>query len=171
MKGAYRGLVERLDPFSSYLRPEEVQRIATLEGEADVGLYLVRGASGFVRVVSVRHGSPAWKEGIRPGRWIELIDGRFFTPADDGGAPSVVILNDRFARVLDLEHPVGASIMVRDGASWRTAEVVGVVATVHKFGLTQQALEGGWWGPMVPRSSCHLPHQGVASWTRPKRMW
>jgi carboxyl-terminal processing protease len=74
MQGALKGLAEGLDPDSAYLTPELVKaHEANLPaGPADVGLVLIR--QYYLRVVSVREGSPAAKAGLRTGDFIRGID-------------------------------------------------------------------------------------------------
>jgi carboxyl-terminal processing protease len=74
MKGAMRGLVESLDPDSSYLTPPEVKQAES--GAAlpagDVGLDLTR--QYYLRVVAARDNSPAAKAGLRTGDYVRMID-------------------------------------------------------------------------------------------------
>jgi carboxyl-terminal processing protease len=73
--GAIRGLLESLDPYSTYFTPEqfkEYQKNPTA-GPANVGVVLSK-KMGFSTVVSVLPGSPAFKAGIKPGDLIDRID-------------------------------------------------------------------------------------------------
>lgn len=72
-KGAIRGLLEALDPYSTYFTPKEYQEYLQhpQPGRGDVGLFLSK-RMGFTTVVSVLPGSPAQKAGIEPG---DLVDG------------------------------------------------------------------------------------------------
>src|SRR5687768_10751379 len=74
MQGALKGLAEGLDPDSAYLTPELVKahEANVPAGPADVGLVLIR--QYYLRVVSVRDGSPAAKAGLRTGDFIRGID-------------------------------------------------------------------------------------------------
>jgi len=75
--GALRGLAGGLDPYSSYLTPEQVKAY-------EAGKTLVRtgiGAefsqiSGFLYVIASVKGSPAEKAGVKAGDFIEYIDGK-----------------------------------------------------------------------------------------------
>src|SRR4029453_11162699 len=60
MEGAYRGMLESLDPESEYLTATEAQRAArdSRNGAADVGLMLSK-RRGYAVVVSVLEDSPA----------------------------------------------------------------------------------------------------------------
>jgi carboxyl-terminal processing protease len=87
--GAIHGLLESLDPYSTYFTAEQYQ--AYLQhpepGPADVGVFLSK-RMGYATVVAVLPGSPAEKAGVKPGDLIDEIDK---TPA-------------RELSVLQLEH-------------------------------------------------------------------
>jgi carboxyl-terminal processing protease len=76
MKGALHGLADALDPDSAYLTPALVKIVSSQDpgGAADVGVDVVR--QYYLRVVSVREGSPAAKAGIRTGDFIRAINDR-----------------------------------------------------------------------------------------------
>lgn len=77
MEGAYRGMLENLDPMSEYLTPEAFRR-ASLDqrrGPADVGAILSK-RRGYTVVVTVTEGSPAQKAGLDTGDMILTIDGK-----------------------------------------------------------------------------------------------
>ena len=76
MKGAMNGLADNLDADSAFL-PATVAgafESNTANGPADVGVELSR--QYYLRVISVRDGSPAAKGGVRPGDFIRAIDKR-----------------------------------------------------------------------------------------------
>ncbi|MBE7516386.1 MAG: PDZ domain-containing protein [Chloracidobacterium sp.] len=75
--GALRGLPAGLDPYSSYLTPEQVKeyRAGPSEGKVGIGAEFSQ-VSGFLYVVSVVKGGPADKAGIKAGDVIEYIDGK-----------------------------------------------------------------------------------------------
>jgi carboxyl-terminal processing protease len=75
--GALHGLLESLDPDSSYLTPDEyiAYKQHANEGTAQVGLNMSK-RFGYATVVSVEPGSPAEKEGIEDGDIVEAIEGR-----------------------------------------------------------------------------------------------
>ena len=76
MKGAMNGLADNLDPDSAFL-PSNVASAYEANapaGPADVGIELSR--QYYLRVVSVRDGSPAAKAGIMSGDFIRAIDKR-----------------------------------------------------------------------------------------------
>lgn len=76
MKGAMHGLTEGLDADSAHLTPALVKSVEANEsaGAAEVGLDLTR--QYYLRVVSVRDGSPAAKAGLRTGDYVRAINGR-----------------------------------------------------------------------------------------------
>jgi len=75
--GALHGLLESLDPDSSYLTPDEYKayKQRTNEGSAQIGLNISK-RYGYATVVSVEPGSPAEKEQIEDGDIVEAIDGQ-----------------------------------------------------------------------------------------------
>ena len=73
--GALRGLASGLDPYSSFLTPEQVQAFEASKSSNKVGI----GAEysqlqGYLYVISVFKGSPAEKAGLKSGDVIEYID-------------------------------------------------------------------------------------------------
>ena len=77
--GAIRGLLESLDPYSTYLTPEQYQSYLQHPepGPGDVGVFVSK-RMGYATVVAVLPGSPAEKAGLKPGDLIDQID---HTPA------------------------------------------------------------------------------------------
>ncbi|MGH9431475.1 MAG: S41 family peptidase, partial [Terriglobia bacterium] len=73
-QGAIRGLLEALDPYSTYFNPKEFQEyLAHPEpGPASVGIFLSK-KFGFATVVAVLPGSPADKAGVKPGDLIDRV--------------------------------------------------------------------------------------------------
>src|SRR4051812_16938370 len=76
MKGAMNGLADNLDPDSAFLPPTVASAYESTApaGPADVGIELSR--QYYLRVISVRDGSPAARAGIRTGDFIRAIDKR-----------------------------------------------------------------------------------------------
>src|SRR5688572_5734690 len=76
MRGAMRGLTDGLDVDSAFLNPDLVKAFESKETPAagELGIDLARGY--YLRVVSVRDGSPGAKAGIRTGDYLRAIDGR-----------------------------------------------------------------------------------------------
>lgn len=73
--GAIRGLLDALDPYSTYFTPQEFQEYLQHPdpGPASVGIFLSK-RYGFATVVSVLPGSPAEKAGIKAGDLIDRVD-------------------------------------------------------------------------------------------------
>ncbi len=72
--GALHGIVEAVDPYSSFV-PQESYQAYQARSEASPGIYISK-RSGYAYVVSVVQGSPAERKGVRTGDWIESIDAR-----------------------------------------------------------------------------------------------
>src|SRR5262245_6131996 len=77
MEGAYRGMLESLDPANEYLSPARYEKAYKNEtgGPAGVGLNLSK-RRGYIVVVSVTAGSPASEAGLQTGDVLVTIDGR-----------------------------------------------------------------------------------------------
>ena len=78
MHGALLGLLESLDPYSTYLTAEEYRRYrkTRTSGDGDIGLELSKERSlGYIRVIHPIEGSAAAESGVKPGDIIESIDG------------------------------------------------------------------------------------------------
>src|SRR4051812_24228226 len=75
--GALRGLAYGLDPYSTYLTPDQVKdfHAGTKSGTVGIGAELSMAAS-FLYVVAPIKGSPADQSGVRAGDIIEYIDGK-----------------------------------------------------------------------------------------------
>ncbi len=76
-QGAIRGLLEALDPYSTYFTPAEYQEYLQHPhpGPAGIGIFLSK-RMGFATIVSVLPNSPAQKAGISPGDLIDEVDGK-----------------------------------------------------------------------------------------------
>jgi carboxyl-terminal processing protease len=74
--GAIRGLLESLDPYSTYLTPEQYQDYMQHPdpGPADIGIFVSK-RMGYATIVAVLPGSPAEKADVKPGDLIDEIDG------------------------------------------------------------------------------------------------
>ena len=75
--GALRGLAYGLDPYSSYLTPEQVKDYQNKRstGRAGIGAELSQVAS-YLYVIAPIKGSPAEKAGLQPGDVIEYIENK-----------------------------------------------------------------------------------------------
>jgi carboxyl-terminal processing protease len=75
--GALRGLAYGLDPYSTYLTPDQVKdyRAGAKTNQVGIGAELSQ-ASSFLYVVAPVKGSPADQAGVRAGDVIEYIDGK-----------------------------------------------------------------------------------------------
>jgi carboxyl-terminal processing protease len=73
--GAIRGLLEALDPYSTYFTPQEYQDYLRQPdpGPANAGIFLAK-RMGFATVVSVLPGSPAEKAGVKAGDLIDQVE-------------------------------------------------------------------------------------------------
>lgn len=75
-EGAYRGLVNSLDPLSAYLNKDLAAKyLAMTGGETDPGAVILKRYASFPQVVSVVEKSPAEKIGIKLGDLFSAIDG------------------------------------------------------------------------------------------------
>ena len=79
--GAIRGLLESLDPYSTYLSPEQYQDYLQHPdpGPADVGVFVSK-RMGYATVVAVLPGGPAEKAGVKPGDLIDEVEGCAHAP-------------------------------------------------------------------------------------------
>jgi carboxyl-terminal processing protease len=77
MQGAYRGMLESLDPVNEYLGPEQFQKASRGDsaGPAEVGLSVSK-RHGYVVVVATTPGGPAATAGLGTGDAILTIDGQ-----------------------------------------------------------------------------------------------
>ena len=75
--GALRGLAYGLDPYSTYLTPEQVRNFseASKESQSGIGAELSQVAS-YLYVIAPMKGSPADVAGVRAGDIIEYIDNK-----------------------------------------------------------------------------------------------
>ena len=74
-EGAMRGMIDALDPNSTYLTKAQVQELDRSKNLAgDVGLTLSKRA-GILYVVSAERNGPAAKAGVRPGDYLVSVDG------------------------------------------------------------------------------------------------
>lgn len=76
MEGAFRGLVQALDPLSSYLSREELAKHQQSSSSPiyDTGIILLKEAGGMPRVIGLEEARPAAKSGLRPGDFLSAVD-------------------------------------------------------------------------------------------------
>ena len=97
-------------------------RFVRMEGAAEVDFS--KGTSG-----GVHFASPTWFATMR----VPLKQGRVFTSTDRIGAPKVLVINERAARVMfPNENPLGKRIAVGQGGFGDGAEIVGIVGDVRQ---------------------------------------
>jgi len=77
LEGAYDGMSDALDPYSFYVPASEraAFRADKPAGEVGPGIVVAR-RGGFPYVIGALPGSPAEKEGVKPGDLIDTIDGK-----------------------------------------------------------------------------------------------
>src|SRR2546423_4182697 len=75
--GALRGLAYRLDPYSTYLTPEQVREYnaGNKDNQVGIGAELSQVAS-YLYIIAPMKGSPADQAGLRTGDIIEYIDNK-----------------------------------------------------------------------------------------------
>lgn len=74
-RGAFQGLAESLDPWSSFYDPDRMAALEARDLTGSVGALLVKAPQHYVRVAAVVPGSPAEKAGVRQGEFLESLDG------------------------------------------------------------------------------------------------
>jgi carboxyl-terminal processing protease len=129
-KGAIRGLLEALDPYSTYFTPAEYQQYLEhpAPGPANIGIYLSK-RMGFATVVSVLPNSPAQKAGINPGDLIDEVGGKRIRELS-------VVQIDRL-----LDGPPGTSIEL--------SVIKGTQGQPEKLTLTREVLKNS---PLVAKT-------------------
>lgn len=133
--GALRGLVGGLDPYSSYLTPEQVVEYNSRKTNSKVGI----GAEFsqvqlYLYVISVVKGSPAEKAGLKAGDVIEYIENK---------ATRDISLYD--ARQMILGEP-GTSVKLRVLRAGTKPQSLTVVRGTHKVPAAESRIEAGKTG-------------------------
>jgi carboxyl-terminal processing protease len=76
-EGAMRGLVDALDPYSSFISKEQYEALQKRKAENTAGVGIVLSKrSEIIYVVSCKHDSAAAEAGVRPGDYLMEVDGR-----------------------------------------------------------------------------------------------
>jgi carboxyl-terminal processing protease len=77
IEAAVRGVMAKLDPYSSYIGPEEIERFrSTVESEfGGIGIQITM-EEGDLKILSPIYGTPAYKAGLLAGDRILEIDGK-----------------------------------------------------------------------------------------------
>ncbi len=75
-EGAMRGLIEALDPYSTFLSKDQIKMLDSRKtaGSAGVGIVISKRAD-VIYVVTDHKGGPADTAGLRPGDYLMMIDG------------------------------------------------------------------------------------------------
>jgi carboxyl-terminal processing protease len=78
MEGAFKGVIDSLDPISSYFGPDATAKHLRRESRwADIGVVLFKGSFGlFPQVTGLVKDSPAEKAGVKMGDYFSAMDGR-----------------------------------------------------------------------------------------------
>ncbi|MEM7243829.1 MAG: S41 family peptidase [Acidobacteriota bacterium] len=74
-RGAFQGVAESLDPWSSYHDPDRMKQLSEGDHRADIGVLLVKTPQQYVQVACVMPGSPADLAGVEQADYLESIDG------------------------------------------------------------------------------------------------
>lgn len=82
MDGAFRGLVDSLDPLSSYLDKETVLKYKQRRDSdlKEPGLTLYKTYGSFPVIISIKENSPAAKAGLKLGESVSIVNGRSTLP-------------------------------------------------------------------------------------------
>ena len=76
MEAAIRGVLDKLDPYSSYISPEELGQFKTSVESQFGGIGItISMEGGQLRILSPLVGSPAYRAGLQPGDRITRIEG------------------------------------------------------------------------------------------------
>lgn len=132
MRGAMRGLADGLDSDSAFLTADVVKAVESnaSPGPADIGIEVRRQFYLYLRVVSVREGSPAAKAGLRSGDYIRAINGR---PTRDMSAVEG-------ARLLKGAPGSRLDLLVLRGNAADPHEVALVRERIAPFGVTSRMI-------------------------------
>lgn len=142
ISGAINGMLESLDPHSSYLEGASLQRLNTMIDGSYAGLGLSVGMEqDTVKVISPMRGSPAEAAGIKAGDYITHLDGKLIygleldeAVAKMRGEPgtSIRLTIFRAGRDEPFDVTVKRGIIDLEPVTWKLDGTVGVI-TVNEF--------------------------------------
>lgn len=134
---AVRGMLKGLDPHSSWIPPQDLDRFEQYLGQEFIGIGIqVQLDDDVPKVLVALPGSPAWRSGIRPGDTLTSVDGTALKALD----------REQIADLI--RGPVGQQIEVV-GRHAETDETYTVKLTREKIQLetvtgVRRSDEGGW---------------------------
>jgi carboxyl-terminal processing protease len=142
IKGAINGMLESLDPHSSFLDGASLQRLETMiDGNySGLGLSVVMD-DGAVKVVSPFRGSPAEAAGIKAGDYITHLDGKLYYGGDldeavakmrGAAGTSIRLTVFRAGRDDPFDVTVTRGVIQLEPVTWKAEGSVGVI-TVNEF--------------------------------------
>jgi carboxyl-terminal processing protease len=142
IKGAINGMLESLDPHSSFLDGSSLQRLETMiDGNySGLGLSVVMD-DGAVKVVSPFRGSPAETAGIKAGDYITHLDGKLYYGGDldeavakmrGAAGTSIRLTIFRAGRDDPFDVTVTRGVIQLEPVTWKAEGNVGVI-TVNEF--------------------------------------
>jgi carboxyl-terminal processing protease len=139
--GALRGLAGGLDPYSSYLTPEQVKAFDAAKGSNKVGIGAEYSQySGYLYIIAPVKGGPADRAGIKAGDVVEYIDTK---------ATRDVSLYD--ARQLLLGDP-GSSVALRILRAGEKPQTIKVVRGTYTLPKAEARVEAGKIGVLKVNS-------------------
>ena len=142
LKGAINGMLESLDPHSSYLDGSSLQRLETMIDGSYTGLGLsVVMEDGAVKIVSPMRGSPSERAGLKAGDFITHLDGKLYYDADLDDAvakmrgqagTSIRLTIFRAGRTKPFDVTVTRGVIDLEPVTYEIKDSVGVI-TVNEF--------------------------------------
>ena len=142
LKGAINGMLESLDPHSSYLDGSSLQRLETMIDGSYTGLGLsVVMEDGAVKIVSPMRGSPSERAGLKAGDFITHLDGKLYYDADLDDAvakmrgqagTSIRLTIFRAGRTEPFDVTVTRGVIDLEPVTYEIKDSVGVI-TVNEF--------------------------------------
>lgn len=163
-EAALRGMLEELDPYSSYLSPEEYAKYLRLaeRSKPSFGVELAI-ETGRLVVLGVRPGSAAVDQRMQPGDWVLAIDGH---------SAEKMTLGEADARLADGAKPVELQLEDRQGekrtvtlkaARQTTATVLDVRVAEQGVGYVRVTSFSGDTAAELRDAIAQLQQQGATS--------